>query len=161
MPLGPDQSRFIKQELNSRNLHNYPRSPYFIQNMGNSHSGHSTTSGSTRAHLYKRKRSIFSRISLGCVASGSSIHSCESDPSIETSKLVLNEKFLHADDIDHPKPCMVPYSPTLAYSPASVNLDEDGQVAFQEFLREYPGKLLLFKHSTIKLTIAIAYQNID
>ena len=102
--------------------------------MGNSHSSHSTTSG-TKPHLCTRKRSTgFSRIALGCVGGGSSIHS--SEPSLETTKLVPNEKFVfvHSDDVYHQKQCLVAYSPTL------VNLDEDGGVAFQEFLREYPGE---------------------
>lgn len=79
----------------------------------------------------------FSRISLlGCITSGSSIYS--SEPSIETSKLVTNEKFVHADDIEHQKQSLVAYSPTL------VNLDENGEAAFQEFLREYPGEPSMF-----------------
>jgi hypothetical protein len=73
---------------------------------------------------------IFSRISLGCGAGGSSIHS--SEPSIETSKLVLNEKFVQGDDNESQKQ-------SLAYSPTLVNLDENGEMAFQEFLIDYPG----------------------
>ena len=104
--------------------------------MGNSHSGHSRTS-STKTHLYARKPSVvFSRISFGCGAGGSSI--CSSESSIETSKLVTNEKFLHGDDIDPRKQSLLAYSPTL------VTLDENGEMAFQEFLREYPGRLSLF-----------------
>ena len=101
--------------------------------MGNSHSSHSITC-STKP--YTRKRSVlFSRINLGCVASsGSSIHS--SEPSIiENAKLVPNEKSLYGDDVDHQKQRLVAYSPTL------VNLDESGEAAFQEFIREYPGEL--------------------
>lgn len=99
--------------------------------MGNSHSGRSRTSG-TRTHIYTRKPSVlFSRISLGCGTGGSSIHS--SERSIETSKLVLNEKFVQGDDIESQKQSLLAYSPTL------VNLDENGEVAFQEFLRDYPG----------------------
>ena len=99
--------------------------------MGNSHSGRSRTSGS-RTHLYTRKPSVlFSKISLGCGAGGSSIHS--SEHSIESSKLVLNEKFVHGDDIESQKQSLLAYSPTL------VNLDENGEVAFQEFLKDYPG----------------------
>lgn len=100
--------------------------------MGNSHSNHQTTCG-TKVHLYTRKRSaIFSRINLGCEYGGSSIHSSEA--SIKVSKLISNEKSSYSDDIDHQKRSLVAYSPTL------VNLDENGEVAFQEFLREYPGE---------------------
>jgi len=113
--------------------------------MGNSHSGHTTTSG-TRAHSYTRKRSaVFSRVSLSCRAAGSSIHS--SEPSIEISKLVSNEKFIHGDDIGHQKQCLVAYSPTL------VNLDENEEVAFQEFLREYPGEPSLMHHCSSLATL--------
>jgi hypothetical protein len=99
--------------------------------MGNSHSGRSRTSG-TRTHLCTRKPSVvFSRISLGCGVGGSSIHS--SERSIETSKLVLNEKFVQGDDIESQKQSLLAYSPTL------VNLDENGEDAFQEFLKDYPG----------------------
>ena len=110
--------------------------------MGNSHSGRSRTSG-TRTHLYTRKPSVlFSRISLGCGTGGSSIHS--SEHSIESSKLVLNEKFGQGDDIESQKQSLLAYSPTL------VNLDENGEVAFQEFLRDYPGD---HYSSVIKLTL--------
>ena len=108
-----------------------PLDPFlFIQDMGNSHSGRSRTSG-TRNHLYTRKPSVlFSRISLGC-GTGSSIHSSEN--SIESSKLVFNEKFVQGDDIESQKQSLLAYTPTL------VNLDENGEVAFQEFLKHYPG----------------------
>ena len=99
--------------------------------MGNSHSGRSRTSGS-RTHPYTRKPStLFSKISLGCGTGGSSIHS--SEHSIESSKLVSNEKFGQGDVIECQKQSLLAYSPTL------VNLDENGEVAFQEFLRDYPG----------------------
>lgn len=104
--------------------------------MGNSHSGHPTTCG-TKGHLYTRKRSaIFSRINLGCAVGGSSIHSSEA--SIKITNFVSNEKSVYGDDIDHQKRYMV------AYSPALVNLDENGESAFQEFLREYPGRPSFF-----------------
>ena len=74
---------------------------------------------------------LFSRISLGCGTGGSSIHS--SERSIETSKLVLNEKFVQGNDVESQKQSLLAYSTTL------VNLDENGEVAFQEFLRDYPG----------------------
>lgn len=110
--------------------------------MGNSHSGRSRTSGS-RTHLYTRKPSVlFSRISLGCGTGGSSIHS--SEHSIESSKLVLNEKFAQGDDIESQKHYLLAYSPTL------VNLDENGELAFQEFLRDYPGD---YCSSAITLTL--------
>jgi hypothetical protein len=99
--------------------------------MGNSHSGRSRTSG-TKNHLYTRKPSVlFSRISLGCGTAGSSIHS--SEHSIESSRLVFNEKLVQGDDIESQKQSLLAYSPTL------VNLDENGEVAFQEFLKDYPG----------------------
>ena len=101
--------------------------------MGNSHSGRSRTSG-TRTHLYTRKPSVvFSRVSLGCGVGGSSIHS--SEPSIETSKLVLNEKFVQGDDTESQKQSILAYSPTLV----NLRLDGNGEMAFQEFLRDYPG----------------------
>ena len=107
-----------------------PHRSNFIQDMGNSYSGRSTSG--TKTHVYKRKPSvIFSRISLGCGTGGSSIHS--SEPSIETCKLVLNEKFVQGDDSEPQKQSLLAYSPTL------VNLDENGEVAFQEFLKDYPG----------------------
>ena len=99
--------------------------------MGNSHSGRSRTTG-TKTHPYTRKPSVlFSRISLGCGTGGSSIHS--SERSIESSRLVLNEKFVHGDDIESQKQSLLAYSPTL------VNLDGNGEAAFQEFLKDYPG----------------------
>ena len=74
---------------------------------------------------------LFSRINLGCGTGGSSIHS--SERSIETSKLVFDEKFVQGDEVESQKQSL------LAYSPTQVNLDENGEVAFQEFLRDYPG----------------------
>ena len=119
--------------------------------MGNSHSGRSRTSG-TKTHLYKRKPSmVFSRISLVCGAGGSSIHSSsESEPSIETYKLVLNEKFVQSDDIELQKQSLLAYSPTLV----NLNLDENGEVAFQEFLKDYPGDHCS-PAMTLKLTSSI------
>jgi hypothetical protein len=146
MPLGAINCKSTPaQGLQSRDIHGFKLYkleqpallhpyPYFIQVMGNSHSGRSKKS-SSKTHLFTRKPSILgfsvSRISLGCGGGGSSLHS--SEPSIETSKLVSSEKFAHGDDIDTRKHCMLAYSPTL------VDLDDDGEVAFQEFLREYPG----------------------
>ena len=121
-------------------------------NMGNSYSGRSRTSG-TKTHVYKRKPSvIFSRISLGCGTGGSSIHS--SEPSIETCKLVLNEKFVQGDNIEPQKQSLLAYSPTL------VNLDENGEVAFQEFLRDYPGDHC-FSATTLTLTSSSIRISID
>jgi hypothetical protein len=48
---------------------------------------------------------------------------------------VSNEKFVPGDVIDSKNQRLLAYSPTL------VDLDEKGETAFQEFLREYPGKL--------------------
>ena len=118
--------------------------------MGNSHSGRSRTSG-TRTHPYTRKPSVlFSRISLSCGAGGSSIYSSEN--SIESSKLVLNEKFVQGDDIESQKQSLLAYSPTL------VNLDENGELAFQEFLRDYPGEHF---PSTISLTLTSSSNRIS
>ena len=104
--------------------------------MGNSHSDRSRTSGA-KTQLYTHKPSLpFPLISLGCGAGGSSINSFE--PSIETSKLLPNEKYVHADDVDPKKQCL------LAYFPTPADLDENGEIAFQEFLREYPGESSLF-----------------
>ena len=124
-----------------------------ISSMGNSHSGRSRTSGS-KTHLYTRKPSVlFSRISLGCGTGGSSIHS--SERSIETSKLVLNEKFIQSDDVESQKQSLLAYSPTL------VNLDENGEVAFQEFLRDYPGDHYSSPDNTFTLTSSSIRISID
>ncbi|KAF8806613.1 PLP-dependent transferase [Phlegmacium glaucopus] len=133
-----------KPGYTTRNPHATPIHTSHSQGMGNSHSGHSTTSG-TRTHPYTRKRSaFFSRISLGCVAGGSSIHS--SEPSFEISKLVLNEKFIHGDDIYHQKQSLVAYSPTL------VNLDDNDEGEFQEFLGQYPEYRLTWILDTLRRT---------
>jgi hypothetical protein len=58
---------------------------------------------------------------------------------------VLNEKFVQGDDIESQKQSLLAYSPTL------VNLDENGEVAFQEFLRDYPGDYC-FSATTLTLT---------
>ena len=91
---------------------------------------------------YQRKSirtQAFSEFFLGCVAPGSSIHSSEA--SIKITNFVSNEKSVYDEDIDHQKQikqCMVAYSPVL------VNLDENGETVFQEFLREYLGRPSFF-----------------
>ena len=65
---------------------------------------------------------------------------------------MLNEKFVQGDDIEPRKQSLLAYSPTL------VNLDENGEVAFQEFLRDYPGDhcfsaIILTLTSSIRISI--------
>ena len=120
----------------------------FFPPMGNSSSSGQTTS---KKQFFWRKRSwTISRPYFGC-ATASNYSEDSFDPMQETSKLVVNEKAVLAEHKDRqasldvaqlgyePKPPVV-YSPTLNH----IYLETDADIAFQMFLREYPGMYIRF-----------------
>lgn len=111
--------------------------------MGNSSSSQQTTS---KRHFFSKKRSwTISRPYLGCA--GASNYSEDSfDPMRETSKLVVNEKAVLAEHRDRQASLDIAqpgheHRPPVVYSPIlnHVYLESDADMAFQMFLREYPG----------------------
>lgn len=105
--------------------------------MGNSPSSTLTsTAGSSRRPLRRKRSVVLSHLGLGCA---SSIESSESlVASQETAKLVFNEK---TNDRYQDSP-----NPPIAYSPDDPQMDSAEEQIFTNFLQEYPGKIFGSNH---------------
>jgi len=105
--------------------------------MGASHSNHLSSSRDTKGRSLHHKRSaILSKINLVCTSDTSSDGS---EHSHETAKLVTNEKYILVDH--HYQPPSPP--PSVAYLPSETHLKNEGEVAYAQFVKEYPGMSLL------------------
>lgn len=127
--------------------------------MGNLSSSQVSHHSDSKRRLFWRKRSWrLNRFHLGCTSARN--HSTESLDSNQASSKLFNEKALLEDQLDRqPSPIsQVDHasSPSLVYSPSlsSMHTETDAEAAYQDFLKQFPGTVIIYPKSLLTNTIA-------
>ena len=127
--------------------------------MGNLSSSQVSHHGDSKRRFFWRNRSWRpTRFNLGCTSARN--HSTESLDPIQDSSKFFNEKAVLVDQHERqPSPMSkVDYAPSpsrLVYSPSlsSMHMETDTEAAYQDFLKQYPGTVIVYPKMLVTNTI--------